>query len=599
MFYRQKIMQKKLAVGGENFPDMIRKNCYYVDKTDFIKTVMESENRVMLITRPRRFGKTLFMDTLKNFLQMDFAKPGSTKQHEEMFAGKKVLQEQEFCRNFMGQYPVIFLSLKEVEGANYEKAYRQFAVKLSFVAAQYEFLLDSPNLTQREKAKLELYLDEDSLKDLSHEDDCKNFLKNMVVWLSKHFKRQVVLLIDEYDVPLAKAAKFGYYKDMLELVRSSLGNILKEDPQAALNASTYMYKAVLTGCLRVSKESIFTGINNPSVNTVCSNDKTLNESIGFNTEEVFSLLQYYGLENRYDDVKRWYDGYRFADCEIYCPWDVINFCDKALRSQNPALYQPENYWEGTSGNDVIDEFLGFLSAEDADMMQTLVDGGEIDLTINDKLTYGDFEQHDPRDFWTLLLYSGYLTVVKQLPSLNAFRVRIPNEEVRDSFINKVKSRFSKANKKFVSYGRDFAKAALNGDCDAMADILGPLLKNYVSVRDTATKAPAENYYHGFLSGLLGCAGEYAQDVLSNAEAGDGYADLTFTSGMGSKRIGVIIEIKRCKTKGDMYDYADAAVKQIEEKHYTAYLDRLRCGKKCVYGIAFCRKDCAISGGVLP
>ena len=186
-------MQKKLAVGGENFPDMVRKNCYYVDKTDFIKTVMESENRVMLITRPRRFGKTLFMDTLKNFLQIDFTKPGSTTQHEEIFAGKKVLQKLEFCRNFMGQYPVIFLSLKEVEGANYEKAYRQFAVKLSFVATQYEFLLDSPNLTQREKAKLELYLDEDSLKDLLHEDDCKNFLKNMVVWLSKHFKRQVVL----------------------------------------------------------------------------------------------------------------------------------------------------------------------------------------------------------------------------------------------------------------------------------------------------------------------------------------------------------------------------------------------------------------------
>ena len=592
-------LRKKLAVGGENFPDMIRNNCYYVDKTDFIKTVMESENRVLLITRPRRFGKTLFMDMLKSFLQLNWKDPRNMEGHQKLFAGLKIQADESFCQQYMGQYPVVSLTFKDIEGADYAEAYYLFASLLESKIAPYRFLLDSPKLDDFDKAAIRNYLTPGYLKNRSHEDDAKCFLKTLTVCLSKHFESQVVLLIDEYDVPLAKAAQFGYYDEMLKLIRSFFGQILKEASQDEYDATAYVRKAVLTGCLRVSKESVFTGINNFDVNSVCSNDQTLNQIIGFNEEEIRSLLDYYGLFGRFAEVKRWYDGYRFADSEIYCPWDVISFCDKALRSKDPAKYRPENYWEGTSGNAVIDEFLGFLSEDDSNRMQTLVDGGEIVLTINDKLTYGDFAQHDPQDFWTVLLYSGYLTVVEDLDASNTYRVKIPNEEIRNTFISKVKSRFSRANKKFVSYGRDFAKAALDGDCDGMADILGPLLKNYVSVRDTATKAPAENYYHGFLSGLLGCAGEYAQDVLSNVESGDGYADLLFTSGAGSKRIGVVIEIKRCANPDDMYDYADAAVKQIQEKHYTAYLDRLRCGKKCVYGIAFCRKDCAISGGVLP
>ena len=578
---------------------MIRNNCYYVDKTDFIKTVMESENRVLLITRPRRFGKTLFMDMLKSFLQLNWKDPRNMEGHQKLFAGLKIQADESFCQQYMGQYPVVSLTFKDIEGADYAEAYYLFASLLESKIAPYRFLLDSPKLDDFDKAAIRNYLTPGYLKNRSHENDAKCFLKTLTVCLSKHFESRVVLLIDEYDVPLAKAAQFGYYDEMLKLIRSFFGQILKEASKDEYDATAYVRKAVLTGCLRVSKESVFTGINNFDVNSVCSNDQMLNQVIGFNEEEVRSLLDYYGLSGRFAEVKRWYDGYRFADSEIYCPWDVISFCDKALRSKDPAKYRPENYWEGTSGNAVIDEFLGFLSADDAERMQTLVDGGEIELTINDKLTYGDFAQHDPQDFWTLLLYSGYLTVVDYLDASNTYRVKIPNEEIRNTFISKVKSRFSRANKKFVSYGRDFAKAALDGDCDGMADILGPLLKNYVSVRDTATKAPAENYYHGFLSGLLGCAGEYAQDVLSNVESGDGYADLLFTSGAGSKRIGVVIEIKRCANPDDMYDYADAAVKQIQEKHYTAYLDRLRCGKKCVYGIAFCRKDCAISGGVLP
>lgn len=230
-------------------------------------------------------------------------------------------------------------------------------------------------------------------------------------------------------------------------------------------------------------------------------------------------------------------------------------------------------------------------------MQSLVDGNTIDVTVNEKLTYGDFVQHKSQDFWTLLLYSGYLTAVDKL-GLNRYRVRIPNEEIRDSFTTNIELRFSEENAHFVTIGRDFAKAALDGDADRMAEVLVPLLESYVSIRDTATKAPAENYYHGFLTALLTCAGSYAKDVSSNVEAGDGFADLVFTSGVGTKRIGVVIEVKRCAKPNDMYDTAEAALRQIKEKRYAAYLDRLRCGKECLYGIAFCRKDCAVAGGAM-
>lgn len=391
-------MLKKPAVGNENFPDMIRNNCYYIDKTDFIKTVMESENRVLLITRPRRFGKTLFMDTFKSFLQLDWKNPRNAEGHKKLFAGLKIQADESFCRQYMGQYPVVSLTFKDIEGANYAEAYYLFASLLESKVAPYRFLLDSPKLDDFDKVALRGYLTPGYLKNRSHEDDAKGFLKTLTVCLSKHFESQVVLLIDEYDVPLAKAAQFGYYDEMLKLIRSFFGQILKEPSQDEFDATAYVRKAVLTGCLRVSKESVFTGINNFDVNTVCTNDRTLNEVIGFNTEEVKSLLGYYDLSERFADVKRWYDGYHFADSEIYCPWYVISFCDKALRSKKPAEYQPENYWEGTSGNAVIDEFLGFLSADDVDQMQILVDGGEITLAINDKLTYGDFSQHDPRDF---------------------------------------------------------------------------------------------------------------------------------------------------------------------------------------------------------
>lgn len=587
-------MNKVLPIGMENFRDLIRSNCYYVDKTDFIKTVMESGSKVHLITRPRRFGKTIFTDTLKSFLQIDLQKPGNTERNQALFAGLSVMKDRTFCDAFLGQYPVISMTLKDIEGEDFSAAYRMFAENLDDTIAPYSFLLTSPRLDERDKETLRNYLTMGYLKDPNHLDDAKNFLKNLTAWLSKHFERQTVVLIDEYDVPLAKAAHFGYYDKMLELIRAFLGQVLKEKPRAESDAPAYLKKAVLTGCLRVSKESIFTGINNPAINTVCSEDRTLNKVIGFTMDEVRKLLNYFGLTQRFEDVRQWYDGYRFAGEEMYCPWDVINFCDQAIRSGKPDTYLPYNYWDGTGGTDVIEEFLGFLSPEDADRMQVLVDGGSIALTINEKLTYSDFATHQSDDFWTLLLFTGYLTVESRLPTANSYRVRIPNKEIRDCFVKNVKARFSDSNREFVTYGRDLAVAALEGDADKMTEVIVPLLKNYISVRDTASKAPAENYYHGFLTALLSCAGSYAGDLRSNIEAGDGFADIAFTYGVGSRKVGVIIEIKRCEKPEDMYDMADNALRQIEEKRYTEYLDKLRCNKKHVFGIAFCRKDCAVT-----
>ena len=404
-----------------------------------------------------------------------------------------------------------------------------------------------------------------------------------------------MILIDEYDVPLAKAVQSGYYDEMLELIRVLLSPVLKEEPLYDADDSAYLMKAVLTGCLRVSKESIFTGINNPTINTVCSEDLSLSEVIGFNPTEVEALLTSCGLSGRRGDVKKWYDGYRFASREIYCPWDVINFCHQAVRSLDPMTYQPENFWDGTGSSTAIEEFLDFLTDDDTDRMQTLVDGGNVELEVNEKLTYSDFARHSAVDFWTLLLFSGYLTVVKR-NALNRYLVRIPNEEIRDTFVRRVKERFSPENADFVAYGRNFVKAATTGDIDGMMEVLLPLLRNFVSIRDAASKSPAENYYHGMMVSLLYCAGGTVRSFASNAEAGAGYADLCFTSGVGSSRTGVVIELKRCDKPENLFDAADAALKQIERNHYADCLDRRRCSRQFVYGLAFCRKECEISGG---
>ncbi len=577
-------------VGTFSFAALRAENKYYVDKTPFIKTVIESAASVLLITRPRRFGKSLFMDTIFRFLAIDPKNPGNSEANAQLFSGLKILEDQEFCNAYMGQYPVISLTLKDVKDNNFTNAYQAFASAIFKIANQYEYLLESPRLNANEKGIFANYTSKDFLRKLENKDYIKDFLKDMILFLGKHFQRQVIVLIDEYDVPLDKAARHGYYDEMIPIIQGLLGQALKPDSENA----EYLKKAVLTGCLRVGKQSIFTDFNNPDVNTVCSQNLRLSEAIGFTTSEVKELLHYYGLDSRFADVKRWYDGYRICNTEIYCPWDLINFCDKAVTAESSETYKLENYWIGTSGNDDIDDFLGFLSGEETDKMQTLVDGGEIEVTVNETLNYIDLKNHDPQDFWTLLLFAGYLTIAERLPqSALTFKLRIPNEEIRDTFIKKVHTRFSTNNAAFVNRGLEFVRATFVGDVDKITDALSSVLDGYVSIRDTATKAPHENYYHGMLTALCACGSGLLEFFNSNAESGNGYADIVYTDKITSNRTGVVIEIKYASKQEDLYDAAQSALDQIREKNYGAYLEKFRCKKQRAYGIAFSGKSCVV------
>ena len=420
-------MKKTIAVGNSSFVTLIEDENYYVDKTAYIKAVMESGHAVDVITRPRRFGKTLFMDTLHAFLTVTFDRA----RQQAWFKGLKIAEDKVFCEKFLGQFPVIFLSLKGVEGQNFQWAYRSFTRKLVTEAKRHEYLLESPRLGDEEKAMLRSYSSQMFMRELSNLDLAESFLGNMIAMLAKHYEKQVVLLVDEYDVPLARAAERGYFSEMRDLLKAFLGP-LKPETGPIVNGRPVLKKAVFTGCLRVSKESIFTGVNNFAANTVCTeNDPALSAAMGFTPDEVNEMLRYYDLESVRDVVKHWYDGYRFGRQDIYSPWDLISFCSKASKTSDPAARVPENYWTATSGNVVIDEFLGFLSDADADRMQLLVDGGVIEVEINEQLTYAGMAFHKLEDFWTILLFTGYLTVAERLGP-KRFLLKIPNEEIRQN-----------------------------------------------------------------------------------------------------------------------------------------------------------------------
>lgn len=340
---------------------------------------------------------------------------------------------------------------------------------------------------------------------------------------------------------------------------------------------------------------MFTGLNNLGVNTVCSNDDVFSGAIGFTPEEVEALLAYYGLESRRDVVRQWYDGYRLASSEIYCPWDVLMFCAESLRQKDPLSFRPVKFWADTSDNAILDDFLGFIDGEDADRMQALVDGGEITIKLNEQVTFSDLKVHRSEDFWTLLLFTGYLTVAGR--DGEAFRLKIPNEAVRDEFRERIQKRFTAANSDFSQAGRTFALAAVSGETNAMRQVLFDVLENYVSVRDSATKAKAENFYHGFLLALLAGAGKTIHGVRSNAEAGDGYADILFTSS-SMPLTGVVIEVKHAGSLAEMAGAAEQALRQIRDKRYVRGLEGLDCEKVFGCGIAFHGKSCVIKAEVL-
>ena len=586
-------MLKPIGVGTEVFHKLIEENKYYVDKTALLRTVFKDLGAdVLLITRPRRFGKTLTMSTFHDFLALDPSNPGDTSRQENWFRNTEIFADREFCNEFMGRFPVIFLTLKSIAFNNFNDSYSELARVINSLAMNFSYLKSSPELDNDELKILYKLLDLDFLKDPANKYLLTGSLVTLTNLLYKHHKICPILLIDEYDVPVAKAAHFGYYREMINVVGQLLATGLK--------GNTNMKKAVLTGCLRAAKESIFTGLNNLQICSILDpGKKDISQGIGFTREEVQEVLTYYGLSDYYEEVRNNYDGYHFGTSHMYCPWDVMNFCNDnyEMLGENRNLIQAGNYWINTSGNDVIEEFMGFIEPEDVDLMQDLLDGKSITAEVRTALCYGDLQNHDINDFWTLLLYTGYLTFEPQSrnPESDEYNLYIPNEEIRKCFKSKILNYF-KNNSVMKSSTAELVKGMFEGDAEKVQDNLNTLLGKYVSIRDFATNAPKENYYHGFMNGLLVNDISLIEEQKSNFESGDGYIDLIIKS---VRSIGVIVILELKQTSDENEDkvlIARDAVEQILIKKYAdPYIKRNDIQAVISFGICFCKKECAVVG----
>ena len=583
-------MLKSIGIGAELFHKLIENDCYYVDKTPFIRTVFkENKADVMLITRPRRFGKTLTMSTFYDFLSLNIENPGDVSFQENWFKDTKIFEDKEFCREYMGKFPVIFISLKAVSGNDFLRAYEQLGSTIYKMLCQFDYLAESKKLKEDAVNDFKQLKNEKYLCNPENQNAVKNSLERLCYWLYLHHGIKPILLIDEYDVPIAKAAHNGYYREMIDIISPFLSNALK--------TNLYLGRAVLTGCLRAAKESIFTGLNNLLVCSILdSGDDNVSQGIGFTKEESEEVLSYYGLTDYYEDVRNNYDGYHFGTTHMYCPWDVMNFCNDNYRklSKDKNLIQAGNYWINTSGNDVIEEFMGFIEPEDVELMQDLLDGKSITAEVRATLCYGDLQNHDINDFWTLLLYTGYLTFEPTYRSSkkNEYSLYIPNEEIRDCFRDKILA-FFKTNSVMKSSTAELVKGLFEGDAEKVQDNLNTLLGKYVSIRDFSVNAPKENYYHGFMNGLLVNGTSFIEEHKSNFESGDGYVDIIIAS-KNSDTV-AILELKHTdKPFGARLLAAQKAVEQITEKGYaTVYMNDPLVRNVYAYGICFHKKSCSV------
>ena len=606
-----------LPYGKDDFTKLRAQDCYFVDKTPYIKQVFGVDSSdVLLLTRPRRFGKTLLMSMFDSFLKINPEKPFDNSKQLELFKGTKILEDKEFCDKFMGQCPVIAVSLKDMEADTFEEAYKMFADIVWDVSKRYFYLLNSNKLDESDKVILRQLTDINYLEDINNSPRVKNSLKNLATFLYKEYGRQPILLIDEYDVPLAKASYHDlddkrrhkkepdyeptFHKRMVTLMSGFLG-VLKNN----IGNESPISKTVITGCLKVAKNSIFTGVNNLNVNTVISTDMDLTGIIGFTKDETYKFLEDYEMDDYDTDVKNNYDGYKFCDKEMFCPWDVVNFIKENYKNNlngHTELVKANNYWANSTSSPALYEYLGFLTDNDNQKMQDLVDGKSISFNLNESMNYDTLSEHNSDDFWSLLLHTGYLTLdwektdeaeLSKDHSTNKNVVaRIPNLEILDCFDSNIKARFSNVVKK-DNLALNIANALLEGKVDYVQDKLGPLLRSFVSVRDTATKAPHENYYHGFLNGIFTNCKDNLGEYHSNYESGDGYADITFNNLGGTKAC--VIEIKVCKEKESRAKKANEAIEQILEKHYADTIfedENITCVN--AVGIAFSGKNCAVS-----
>ena len=607
-----------LPTSVDNFAELITTSCYYVDKTPYLKEVFADittaddkskvkGSNVLLFTRPRRFGKTLLMNMFESFLQISGKEPGNITKHLNYFKGTKILEDQDFCDKYMGQCPVISITLKDVYGDDFESAYFKLAGIVADKANEYDFLNDSPALNTDDKDTYSKISSKSFLIKNSAESKyyTTRAISSLSLMLYKHFNKQVYVLIDEYDVPLAKAQSYGYHKDMVTLMSSFLG-FLKDSQKDPETNKPVVKKVILTGCLKVAKNSIFTGVNNLKVNTVTNKIDNYTGMIGFTKEETLKLLKDYEMEDFSEVVKNNYDGYKFYDKEMFCPWDVLNFVEDNFNFKQKGLLseiEAESYWANSTSSPAVYEYLGFLTDSDNQKMQDLVDGNSISFVLNESMNYDCLSEHDPNDFWSLLLHTGYLTLdwektkkdelSKDNSSNKEVYVRIPNLEIQKCFKEDIQKRFDSFLKK-DNLADKIANALFTGDSEFVQTQLRTYLKKFVSIRDTATKAPHENYYHGFLNGVFtNCSKDFLSEYHSNYESGDGYADITFKSEFSEKA--VIIEIKAAPVGSDLIQLSENAISQIEDKHYAElFLQNSMTQSIYAYGIAFAGKNCFIS-----
>ena len=607
-----------LPTSVDNFAELITTSCYYVDKTPYLKEVFADittaddkskvkGSNVLLFTRPRRFGKTLLMNMFESFLQISGKEPGNITKHLNYFKGTKILEDQDFCDKYMGQCPVISITLKDVCGDDFESAYLKLAEVVSNKAKEFSFLKESSYLDESDKAKFNLLIDEIYLKKADKQaiSYVTSAISSLSLMLYKHFNKQVYVLIDEYDVPLAKAQSYGYHKDMVTLMSSFLG-FLKDSQKDPETNKPVVKKVILTGCLKVAKNSIFTGVNNLKVNTVTNKIDNYTGMIGFTKEETLKLLKDYEMEDFSEVVRNNYDGYKFYDKEMFCPLDVLNFVEDNFNFKQQGLLseiEAENYWANSTSSPAVYEYLGFLTDSDNQKMQNLVDGNSISFVLNESMNYDCLSEQDPNDFWSLLLHAGYLTLdwektkkdelSKDNSSNKEVYVRIPNLEIQKCFKEDIQKRFDSFLKK-DNLADKIANALFTGDTEFVQTNLRIYLKKFVSIRDTATKAPQENYYHGFLNGVFtNCSNDFLTEYHSNYESGDGYADITFKSEYSDNA--VIIEIKSAPVGTDLNPISTNAIAQIEDKHYAdPFLQNSMTQSIYAYGIAFAGKNCCIS-----
>ena len=553
----------RLPVGIENFEEIRRNQYYYIDKTKLIEQLFDSLGKVSLFTRPRRFGKTLNMSMLKSFFEIGT--------DTSLFDGLYISENKELCKQHLGQYPVIFLSLKDVEGLSFSEAKRRCIQLIKREAERFYGLKNSERLLDIDKKNYCRLLDMTVQEEDS--DIVSSSIKMLSALLYKHYGKKTVILIDEYDVPLDKAFQHGYYKEMVHFIRGLLGEALKTNDSLAF--------AVLTGCLRVSKESIFTGLNNFKILSIT--DTRFDEQFGFTDTEVRTLLSDYQMEDRFVEVKEWYDGYHFGNADVYCPWDVVNFVDRAKDDREA---RPEAYWINTSGNDLVKRFIDKANKTTKSEIERLINGEAIEKELRLELTYEEIDQ-SIENLWSVLFTTGYLTQTGR-PKDGAYRLIIPNREVQEFFRLQINEWFKKSIFSNTECLTAFWKAFEEDDTEGVEQYLNRILSNSISVFDTkARKEEKESSYHNLLVGIL--TGNADWLVKSNVEAGEGFADIIVET--DDPDAGIVVELEYTKNFDDMKMTCQKAIDQIRDRRYQEYL--LNDDRKDIrlYGITFCKKRC--------